>query len=89
MAFQIEAKKNISDAYHKFESFADEFSAVDFVEKTLVGFVPVKKAGINPSWIVERYVNGEKSVRIVNETEKETEAGKHKIWKHKGKEGIT
>lgn len=85
MAFQIEAKKNTSDAYHKFESFADEFSAVDFVEKTLVGFAPVKKAGINPNWIVERYVNGEKSVRIINENEKETEAGKHKTLKHKKK----
>lgn len=89
MAFQIEAKKKTSDAYHKFESFADEFSAVDFVEKNLVGFTPAKKGGINPNWIVERYVNGEKSVRIINENEKEKEAGKHKALKHKKKEGIT
>jgi hypothetical protein len=88
VAFQITGKKNTSDAYQKFESFSDEFSAIDFIEKNLVGFVPAKKGGINPSWIVEKYVNGEKSVLIINETEKEIEAGKHKTWKHKGKEGI-
>ena len=85
MAFYIEAKRNSSDAYHRLETFSDEFRAIEHVENTLKDFtVDNSNKAIRPKSVIRKYTKGDKSVRIVNELEKEIEVGKLTTRKHRG-----
>lgn len=85
MAFYIKAKKNSFDSYHRLETFSDELTAVEYVENTLKGFViDNSNKATRPKSTIRKYKKGEKSVIIVNELEKEIEAGKLTTRKHKG-----